>query len=385
MAPYYACFIPATIISVTNYESYTSPLLSRPNAQSLVDESLSSSLLDAAGVAWHYGNPLAEQRAIESDLVMVDRSHRRVLAVTGEDAAEFLNNLLTQKLDDAPDGFSAACLDLDIQGRILHQAYVTRSGDTFYLDMPSYVFPTFSDFLQKMIFWSKVDIEEVDLALLTLLGPDGSLHDETLADLPTAFVRRVDWDGVERHDLAVPRAELRAVVDKLADRGVQLAGLMAFTAQRVRAGEPEMRADLDEKSIPHEAPRLISRAGRVRAVHLEKGCYRGQETVGRVENLGRSPRLLVLLQLDGSAPEDPVPGSQITANGRKAGRLGTVVHDYDYGPIALALVKRSALSSEDLVIEGTSPVSATVDQDYIPEEDTTKAGREAIAKLRGQN
>ncbi|WP_257180977.1 CAF17-like 4Fe-4S cluster assembly/insertion protein YgfZ [Corynebacterium cystitidis] len=366
---------------MTNLDTYSSPLLSRPSAQKHVD----GSLIDAAGVAWHYGEPLAEQRRIETGPVVVDRSHRRVIKITGEDAAEFLNNLLTQKLDDASAGFSAACLDLDIQGRILHQGYVTRTDDAFYLDTPSYCYPTFIDFLQKMIFWSKVEITEANLGILTLLGDLSTLDDDALSDLPTVFERHVDWDGVPRHDVAVPRDQLEAVVEKLEARGVVLAGLMAFTAERVRAGEPEMRADLDEKSIPHEAPRLINRPGRVRAVHLEKGCYRGQETVGRVENLGRSPRLLVLLQLDGSVPEDPVPGSHILANGRKSGRLGTVVHDRDYGPIALALLKRNAVQADELIIEGESTVSATVDRDYIPEEETTKPGREAIAKLRGQN
>ncbi|MHA2789780.1 CAF17-like 4Fe-4S cluster assembly/insertion protein YgfZ [Corynebacterium sp. S7] len=362
---------------MTNSNAYRSPLLSVPGAQELTDETL----LDAKGVAWHYGNPLGEQRAIERSGVVVDRSQRKVLKVSGEDSAEFLNNLLTQKLDDAADGFSSSVLDLDIQGHILHQADVTRVGQDFYLDMPSYVFASFSDFLNKMIFWSKVEITEVDLGILTLLGSVGDLP----PGLNAVFVRTTDWDGVERYDLAVQRAQLRAVAKLFGDAGIPLAGLMAFTAERVRAGEPELRADLDDRSIPHEAPRLINRGNTIRAVHLEKGCYRGQETVGRVENLGRSPRLLVLLQLDGSSPGDANPGSDIEANGRRVGRLGTVVHDCDYGPIALGLLKRSALGADELVISGDSTISATVDPDFIPQEEETKAGREAIAKLRGQN
>lgn len=371
------------MVDVTNSNEYRSPLLAVPGAQELVDESL----LDAAGVAWHYGDPLAEQRRIERAPVVVDRSQRKVIKVSGEDAAAFLNNLLTQKLDDAPDGFSSSVLDLDIQGRILHQADVTRSGSDFYLDMPSYVFETFIDFLQKMIFWSKVEIEEVDLGILTILGEAKELPSEVKA----TYIRTVDWDGVARRDLAVERTRLREVANLLRDGGIQLAGLMAFTAERVRAGEPEMRADLDEKSIPHEAPRLINRGSAIRAVHLEKGCYRGQETVGRVENLGRSPRLLVLLQLDGSSPGDAVAGSEIFAYGRRAGRLGTVIHDCDYGPVALALLKRSAIHAEELIIGDSgdsveqNPISATVDPDFLPHEEENKAGREAIARLRSGN
>ncbi|WP_051077982.1 YgfZ/GcvT domain-containing protein [Corynebacterium lubricantis] len=377
MAPYYAPREATSIGCVTNSNAYRSPLLSLPGAQELTDESL----LDAKGVAWHYGNPLGEQREIERSAVAIDRSQRKVIKVSGEDAAEFLNNLLTQKLDDAADGFSSSVLDLDIQGHILHQADVTRVGADFYLDMPSYVFATFTDFLQKMIFWSKVEITEVDLGIVTVLGSFSELP----ADIDPTFVRTTDWDGVQRHDFAVERTQLRAAAKLLGDAGIPLAGLMAFTAERVRAGEPELRADLDEKSIPHEAPRVINRGNTIRAVHLEKGCYRGQETVGRVENLGRSPRLLVLLQLDGSSPGDATPGSEIMLNGRKVGRLGSVVHDSDYGPIALALLKRNAIGADELAIDGESPISATVDPDFIPKEEESKAGREAIAKLRGQD
>ena len=165
---------------------------------------------------------------------------------------------------------------------------------------------------------------------------------------------------------------------RLHEHGVAYAGMMAFTAARVRNVEPELGVDLDEKSIPHEAPRLINRGEHVGAVHLNKGCYRGQETVARVENLGRSPRLLVMLQLDGSAPHDPQPGETITSNGRKVGRLGTVVQDADYGPVALGLVKRSALTAP-LDIEG---VAASVDPDSLPTDEGEKLGRLAVDKLR---
>nr|WP_304503866.1 folate-binding protein [Corynebacterium lemuris] len=333
--------------------------------------------VDAAGVAWHYGDPLREQRAAHGGTVVVDRSHRRVIRVAGPDAPEFLNNLLTQKLDDVPAGFAAAALDLDIQGRILHHTDVVRTGDAFYLDLPAADAVTFLDFLQKMVFWSQVEITEPDLAVLTLLG---SLD---LPEIGTAAQRDVPWSGVPRRDLLVERPALDETVSALEAAGVQLAGLMAFTAERVRALEPEKNVDLDDKSIPHEVPAWIGQEGRPGAVHLEKGCYRGQETVARVENLGRSPRVLVMLQLDGSAPEPPAPGSEITGpqGGRALGRLGTVVHDCDFGPVALALVRRNALEREDLCV---GPVAVNVDPASLPEESGEQAGRAAIDKLRGR-
>lgn len=353
---------------------YISPLMNRPGAAAAQG---GDAAVDSEGVPWHYGAPLKEQSDLSTRTGVVDRSHRTVIKVAGPDAPEFLNNLLTQKLDDAPAGFAAAALDLDIQGRILHHTDVVRTEDAFYLDLPAAQAVTFVDFLRKMVFWSEVEVTEPDLALLTLLGGDLEIP----AELTVGFVREVDWTGPRRLDVAVERSQLDQAVDQLLAAGAGLTGLMAFTAERVRAGEPEKAADLDDKSIPHEVAQWIGRADRPGAVHLEKGCYRGQETIARVENLGRSPRLLVMLQLDGSAPQDPTTGQQIEYGGRKVGRLGTVVHDCDFGPIALALVKRSALDVGELTI---GEVSAAVDSSSLPTDEGDKAGRAAINKLRGK-
>lgn len=370
----------------------TSPLLSRPGAAEHQEETL----VDAAGVAWHYGNPLNEQRAADSHPVVVDRSHRRVIKVTGPDAPGFLNNLLTQKLDSAattagPSGFTGQALDLDIQGHILHAMDVTAApadavsavdaGATdFYLDLPADLATSLAEFLEKMKFWSEVSISVTDLAVVTVLGETtATAVREAVPD--HALVRDFPWKGRPRVDVLVDRAKLATSVSALEAAGFTLAGLMAYTAERVRVLEPEQAADLDGKSIPHEISHWIGRGDNPGAVHLDKGCYRGQETVARVENLGRSPRLLVMLHLDGSAPELPGPGAEITFNGRGVGRLGTVVHDCDYGPIALALVKRTALDRGELLI---GDVAASVDPDSLPTDEGPKAGRAAVDKLRGR-
>ncbi|MDO5032452.1 folate-binding protein YgfZ [Corynebacterium sp.] len=359
--------------------SYSSPLLSRPSAAQLQDAS-AAELLDALGVAWHYGNPLVEQRAAETGSAIIDRSQRRVLKVDGPDAAVFLNNLLSQKLDDAPDGFHAGALDLDIQGHVLHQMNVSRQGTAFYLDVSAAQFDSLLDFLTTMVFWSEVTVEEADLAVVTVLG----------AALPApqaaVLTRPVQWLGVSRTDFLVPRAQLASAVEELEAAGGTLAGLMAYTAERVRAREPEFGADLDSKTIAHEVPQWISRGEGPEKnpafVHLNKGCYRGQETVARVENLGRSPRLLVMLYLDGSAPTAPQIGAEITLGGRRVGRMGTIVEDCDYGPIALGLVKRSALAQGAELLIGET--AASVEEDSIPDDEGPKAGRAAVDKLRGK-
>ncbi|MDK4278680.1 folate-binding protein [Corynebacterium pseudodiphtheriticum] len=414
---------------------YRSVLLNRPNAMAYQEEPPHP---DVTGVAWHYGEPLSEQRAITSTGAIVDRSHRRVIRVTGPEAAAFLHNLLSQKLDDVQAGWSGSALDLDTQGRILHTMDIAVTTDTgadasasagdgagsgtsagasdhtgdsadagagtgdgagataapeglaFYLDCEAGKFDSLRDFLQKMIFWSQVTIEEADLAIITVLGgptdtqlPSQAVYSRTVSTATPAGTGSAQpttglWEA-SRTDIAVPREQLEAAVEELESTGLQLVGLMAYTAERVKALEAES-VDLDEKSIPHEIPHWIGRGERVGAVHLEKGCYRGQETVARVENLGRSPRVLVLLHLDGSAPTMPSPGADIQAKGRRVGKLGTVIDDCDYGPIALGVIKRSALDAGQVNI---GDVAASIDTDSIPVEEGEKAGRAAINKLRG--
>lgn len=352
--------------------SYSSPLLSRPGAA----EFQGTTLVDVSGVPWHYGNPLVEQRAVETGSAVIDRSHRRVIAVSGPDARAFLHNLLSQKLDDVDTGFSAGALDLSIQGHVLHHMDLSFDGETFYLDVPAAQFESLRDFLTAMVFWSQVTVEEADVAVISVLG-------QALDKPSTALVERpVHWPGCPRQDFLVPRDKLDAAVQELEAQGGSLAGLMTFTAERVRAREPELAADLDTKTIAHEVPHWIRRSEDQPAfVHLDKGCYRGQETVARVENLGRSPRLLVLLYLDGSAPEQPESGADITLGGRRVGRLGTVVEDCEYGPIALGLVKRSALDHGDLAI---GSVAASIEPNSIPVDEGPKAGRAAVDRLRGK-
>ncbi|APT93613.1 aminomethyltransferase [Corynebacterium phocae] len=353
--------------------TYASPLLTRAGAATLQEDSP----IDAAGVAWHYGNPLVEQRFVEDSGAIIDRSHRRVISVAGPDAPSFLNNLLSQKLDDTAPGYSAQALDMDIQGRILHTMGVAVSKDgTFYLDTPAAEFPSLLDYLTKMIFWSQVTVAEADIAVLSVLGAPLECSAAVFArTLPPATEL-----AAPQTDFGVPRGELETAVAELEGQGGKLAGLMAYTAQRVRAREPELAADLDSKAIAHEVPQWIGRAPHPGAVHLNKGCYRGQETVARVENIGRSPRLLVMVYLDGSAPTMPIPGADITSGGRRVGRLGTVVDDCDFGPVALALVKRSALGGPLQI----GDVAAAVEQGTIPQDEGPKAGRAAQQRLRGR-
>ncbi len=142
----------------------------------------------------------------------------------------------------------------------------------------------------------------------------------------------------------MPRADLTALPEQLGDP----VGLWAWEALRIEAGLPRVGLDTDELTIPNEAGLLNI------AVHLDKGCYRGQETVARVHTLGRPPRRLVRLHLDGSVNHLPEPGSDVTLDGVRVGSIGTSARHHELGPIALALVKRNVDPTAELLVDGVA-------------------------------
>ena len=124
-----------------------------------------------AGAVWHYGDPLGEQRAASDEAVVVDRSHRAVLALTGGDRKSWLHTISSQHVSELPDGSVTQNLSLDGQGRVEDHWIQTEFGDTTYLDTESWRGEPLLAFLRKMVFWSDVAIEPADLSVLSLLGP----------------------------------------------------------------------------------------------------------------------------------------------------------------------------------------------------------------------
>lgn len=339
-----------------------------------------------AGTAWHYGDPLGEQRAAADAAVVVDRSHRAVLALSGPDRKTWLHSLTTQHVSELPDGAVTENLSLDGQGRVEDHWVQTELDGITYLDTEPSRGEALLSYLRKMVFWSDVAVEPADLAVLSLLGPGladaavldalgvGSLPAErTAVALPEGgFLRRLDGPRLEL-DLVVPRDQVERWWQRLGAAGVRAAGVWTYEAHRVTALRPRLGVDTDERTIPHEVGWIGP------AVHLDKGCYRGQETVARVHNLGKPPRMLVLLHFDGSM-DRPQTGAPVLAGGRTVGRIGTVVDHVDEGPVALALLKRGLPADTELSVEG---VSAVIDAESMPPPDVAGAGRRAVDRLRG--
>ncbi len=358
-----------------------SPLLSRPGAV----------VVEGGAIAAHYGDPLREQRLLAERAGLVDRSDRDVLQVPGADRLCWLHSITSQHLDRLADGAGSEALVLSPNGHVEHHLVLAELGGTTWADVEPGTGAALHAFLQRMRFMLRVEPATVTggWAVLSLVGPEAATV-LTAAALPApvapyevrtldeGFVRRmppIGDGGATVFDLVVPRAEVDAVAARLETAGAGLAGIQAYEALRVEARRPRSGMDTDHRTIPNELPWLRT------AVHLDKGCYRGQETVARVHNLGRPPRRLVLLHLDGVSEVLAEPGTPVLAGAREVGRVGTVVRHHELGVIALALVKQSVAVETALTVAGST---AAIDPDDIPEEvgDTLAAARDRVRAVR---
>lgn len=329
------------------------------------------------GVAAHYGEPFREQRALAAGTAIVDLSGRGVVTVTGPDRLTWLDSLTSQALARLAPGDSAETLLLDPSGRIEHLIRVVDDGETAWLLLDRDETPGLAAWLDRMRFMLRVEIADrtVEFATLATLGdgPATALALELAGESgiswldPWAQVQPGGWQyalapvhpaaGWTARETLVPRAALEQLAARARVAGVTLAGSDALEALRIAAWRPRHATEVDDRSIPHELDLLRS------SVHLAKGCYRGQETVAKVHNLGHPPRRLVLLQLDGSDSALPGHGDVVTAlKGGEPVEVGTVTASawhYEEGPIALAVVKRSVpVDLELTVLAGEILVSA---------------------------
>jgi folate-binding protein YgfZ len=355
-----------------------SPLVGRPGAVQQED----------GVVAVHYGDPLREQRLLAEAAGVADRSDRDVLAIPGADRLTWLHSLTSQHLDRLADASGSEALVLSPNGHVEHHLVLADLAGTTWADTEPGAGAGLVDFLQKMRFMLRVDPALVteQWAVLSLVGPEAGdvlataglpapEREYAVTPLEHGFVRRMPGigDGTANvFDLVVPRADVEAVADRL---GAPLVGSSAYEALRVEARRPRFGRDSDHRTIPNELQWLQT------AVHLDKGCYRGQETVARVHNLGRPPRRLVLLHLDGVSEVLAEPGTPVLAGTREVGRVGTVVRHHELGVIALALIKQSVAMDAALTVAGST---ASIDPDDAPAEteESVAAARARVQAVR---
>lgn len=346
------------------------------------------------GVAGHYGNPIVEQRRLERGEAIVDCSNRGVLTVTGPDRLTWLHSMASQALDRLAPGDSAEALFLDASGRIEHVVHVVDDGASTWLIVEGSDAAPLAAWLDRMRFMLRVEVADrsSDVAVLGAMSADAldaaapaftangvalDWVDPWSSPAPNAHRYAPDaghpasaWHWIER---IVPRSALVEASAAVRDGRVAVAGSLAVEALRIAAWRPRLATEVDEKSIPHELDWLRS------AVDLGKGCYKGQETVAKVLNLGRPPRRLVLLHLDGSDTVLPVPGDAVvgekvrpepepgkTPERKVVGHITSSAMHYELGPVALAVIKRQVPPDLGLIVESHGIDVAAAQVEIVP-------------------
>jgi folate-binding protein YgfZ len=299
-----------------------------------------------APVAAHYGELSREQRELVAGRGFVDLSHRGVVTVSGPDRLSWLHLLLTQHVSELPPQQATEALILSPHGHIEHALYLVDDGATTWIHVEPGTQGELVAYLEKMKFFNQVEVVDATADYAVVHLPAGS----TASAAGAAAVRELPYG----RDLFLPRAELAELTAGFGSPS----GLWAYEALRIEAHRPRLGFETDHRTIPHELGWLET------AVHLQKGCYRGQETVARVHNLGRPPRRLVFLHLDGSMDTLPPHGTEVRlaaegAEGRPVGFVTSSARHHELGPVALALVKRNTAVDAPL-LAGTVPAAQEV-------------------------
>ena len=340
---------PATGDQASVDSGYASPLLALPGA-------VNSEGADA-GVALHYGGPFPEQRALEEGRAFTDLSNVDVVVVTGADRLKLLNLLSTQLVEGLRAGQSTELMMLSPTGHIENVVGLFDDGEAAWVFADVGFGQPLVDFLLSMRFMMRVEAEvRDDLAVLGGFGAAGSA-------LASVAIRGADGQPVvwedpwprtaatsatygpvdsehpafeqQRYLTMVVKEELAETAQLLSEAGLQVAGMAAWEAARVGHWRPRPAMEVVDRALPHELDWLRT------AVHLHKGCYRGQETVAKLINLGRPPRRLALLYLEGPIDELPEHGDDVKLGARAVGVVTSAVRHFEEGPLALALLRRN--------------------------------------------
>ncbi|MGH3486489.1 MAG: YgfZ/GcvT domain-containing protein, partial [Actinopolymorphaceae bacterium] len=326
-------------MTTTDADAYASPLLAHPGAVAADPPD--------SGVAAHYGDPMREQRRLAADRQgFVDLSHRGVVRVSGPDRLTWLHALTTQDVEHLAPGESASALVLSPHGHVEHALAMVDDGEAVWMHVEPGTAPQVVAFLESMRFLMRVEVSDV--------SADFAIRWESTPDGETDRLTRQGADSLGGREVFIPRSEYEGAAETVVEAADQPAGIWAYEALRIAAHLPRQGFETDHRTIPNEVGWLGT------AVHLDKGCYRGQETVARVHNLGRPPRRLVFLHLDGSAERLPGHGAPVTHDDRTVGFVTSSARHYEMGPVALALVRRNVPVDAELQAEGVAAAQEVV-------------------------
>jgi tRNA-modifying protein YgfZ len=285
----------------------------------------------------------SDYHALTEACGVLDRSERGKLALSGTDAAAFLQGQVTNDVESLAPGAGCYAAFLTPKGKMLGDLRILNASHELLLDTERVALQSLFNMIRHFSLGYQVELRKrtLERGMLSLIGPEAvaragvsNLPEEENAHIPASIgavpVRVIRTQlGI---DLLCDSADTDALLGGLVAAGAVPVAETAVECLRVEHGRPRYGVDLDETVIPQEA------GLNERAVSFTKGCYVGQETVARLFYRGKPNRQLRGLQLSGPADA----GDELHFEGRTVGRVTSVATSPRFGPIALAFVRREA-------------------------------------------
>lgn len=300
----------------------------------------------------HFGDPEGEYNAASNGVALFDASFLTKVRATGGDHIEYLNRRLSQRVIETEPGVVVRANQLSGDGRMEADLEFIRvkesesllvappavAGNYLQALADKYVFTEDAAFVDETPQWGTV----------ALIGPKAGEVLEAL-NLPTPEAGQMNEGKIGEANVMTHRSEYffgsillhfdvgdagtvwKTVKEAVEKSGGRPLGFLAFDTLRVEHGAAWWGIDLTERSIPLEADLMT-------AIHTNKGCYPGQETIAKILNLGHPARKLTGISFEGEDP--PAPGSPLTVDGREVGQLSSSTWSPRLGrPIGLAMMK----------------------------------------------
>lgn len=328
-----------------------------------------------------YASAAAEYDALRKRAVVVDRSHRGRMRLTGDKAGETLAGLVTNDVLALQPGHGCYAAALSAKGRIVADVRIFAEEGSYLVDSPARAtegwLATVRKYVNPRVAPYRDETEEtIDIGVFgpearTVVADATGMAATALAILPPyshatlaiegarVLVARVPDAGVDGFELIAP-VELRTLLwARLGSAGAVPAGLEAWEIARVEAGRPEWGIDVDESTIPQEA-----NLDDLHAISYTKGCYVGQEVIARVHFRGHVNRLIRGLR--GAGTEPPATGAGLhEADGKHVGEVKSSVISPRLGVIALGMVRREVELGTPLIARWEGG-EARVDVSHLP-------------------
>jgi folate-binding protein YgfZ len=313
-----------------------------------------------------FGNDERERRVITTGETLCDLSQFGLISAYGEQAAEFLQNMLSNDINAVTEAHSQLSALCSQKGRMLSNFRIFKRDETYYIRLPQEMLETTLKRLQMFVLMTKITLEDASNALVRFgySGPDAA---ETLkaylGEIPEAFDDTLESKNItvirvpgtqDRFELYGELEDMQALWNHLNVRAVPV-GSDAWLLQDILAGLPNIYEQTSESFVPQMANMHL-----VNGVSFKKGCYPGQEVVARMQYLGKLKRRMHLLDIPGT--EAPLPGTDIM-DGEEPKAVGEIVdarRNGDGSISALAVIQVANENSGNLIVGDDSKAPVTV-------------------------